>query len=210
MKKTLMIMAISNVIIAFSVLTLAINSLSMNTNGGAEKATTAKAEKPQQKQTSSKEAISKKFDNGMTLQKAMKKKKPIAILFYADWCGFCKRFAPLYQTLSKDKELKKQYVFAYVNSEDPENRAFFQEYQIKGFPTLYLYNPENGEKVQVPNSFMFQSDSEANLKSKFQAFLTEGASAIKPPEPKPEVKEEVKEEPKPAPKKAPAKKARKK
>ena len=218
MKKTLSILAVSSLITALSVLTIAISMVSGGGvsvsagNSGSDSGAAATKQTRETKKATTKEAISKKFDNGMTLGKALKKDKPVAILFYADWCGFCKRFAPLYSTLSKDKELKKQFTFAYVNSEDEANRAYFQEYQIKGFPSLFLYNPKTGDKVQVPNSLMFQSDSENTLKQKFQAFLEEGASAITPPEPpkpaEPEAKPAPAPEAKPAP--APAKPAAKK
>ena len=129
---------------------------------------------------SDRSAISRKYDNGMTLDKALKKGKPVAVLFYADWCGFCKRFSPLYAELSKDRDLKKKFTFAYVNSEDRKNAAYFQEYQVKGFPTLYLIN-EQGERAQVPNNLMFQENSKQILTDQFNAFLENGPSAVQQP-----------------------------
>ncbi|MBO5949038.1 thioredoxin fold domain-containing protein [bacterium] len=178
LKKVLLVVMVSNIITAISALTLAIGVLSGGEfelsfdNGGAQKTTT--------KKTADKGAISKKYDNGMTLQKALKKDKPMAVLFYADWCGFCKRFAPLYKELSKDADLKKEFNFVYVNSEDQKNAEYFREYQIKGFPTLYLVN-QKGEKVQIPNNLMFQENSKDILKEKFEAFLEGGANAVQPP-----------------------------
>ena len=180
MKKFFIVSMITNVVIAISVVLLTVAVLSGGelsiSNGGTQRQEAATAKKP----AATKDAISKKYDNGMTLDKALKKGKPVAVLFYADWCGFCKRFSPLYAELSKDSELKSKFTFAYVNSEDAKNRAFFQEYQVKGFPTLYLVN-EKGEKAQVPNNLMFQENSKEILKEKFNAFLTDGPSAIQQP-----------------------------
>lgn len=180
LKKVLLVVMISNIVTAVAALTLAIGVLSGGEfelsfgNGDTKRETT------QTRKTADKGAISKKYDNGMTLEKALKKDKPMAVLFYADWCGFCKRFAPLYKELSKDSDLKKEFNFVYVNSEDKKNAAYFQEYQIKGFPTLYLVN-QKGEKVQLPNNLMFQENSKDILKEKFELFLEGGPTAIQPP-----------------------------
>ena len=150
--------------------------LNSHSFGSGDSAQTAQARRG----SADKGAISKKYDNGMTLKKALKKGKPVAVLFYADWCGFCKRFSPLYAELSKDRELKSKFTFAYVNSEDRKNAAYFQEYQVKGFPTLFLIN-EKGERAQVPNNLMFQENSKQILKDQFEAFLEDGPSAVQQP-----------------------------
>lgn len=132
------------------------------------------------------EKISKKYGKRtMDLGKALSKGKPVAALFYADWCGFCKRFAPTFVELSKDRELKKKYTFVYINSEDMNNRKYMQQYNITGFPTLYLINPTTVDKAHVSNGLMFQGDAFNVMKEQFLKFLTDGSSAVTQPEVKP-------------------------
>lgn len=92
--------------------------------------------------------ISKKYDKGQTLAKALETKKDTVVLFYADWCGYCKRFAPQFNKITKTKEFKKEFAVAYVNCDAPENAELVRAYGIKGFPTVYLIE-EDGDKKQI-------------------------------------------------------------
>src|SRR4029079_14316147 len=55
----------------------------------------------------------------------------VLIDFWAEWCGPCKRFAPVYERVS---ESHPDIVFAKVDTEAEQDLAI--EYRIQAIPTL--------------------------------------------------------------------------
>ena len=62
--------------------------------------------------------------------------------FWAPWCGPCKMMAPVFEELSKDKDLVK-VKFYKLNVEDQPQPA--QENSVSSIPTFVLFNM--GEEV---------------------------------------------------------------
>ncbi|XP_072385588.1 protein disulfide-isomerase A5-like [Diabrotica undecimpunctata] len=76
-----------------------------------------------------------------TLAKLLKKElRPLMVMFYAPWCGFCKTLKPDYAEAAK--ELKDDAVLAAIDVNRPENTVVRTHYNITGFPTLLFF--ENG------------------------------------------------------------------
>lgn len=86
---------------------------------------------------------------GMDYKKAIKTKKPMLMLFYADWCGFCIRFMPTYEKLYKAH--KRHVNFVKINVEDPKYINLVNKYEIKGFPSVFLVNTKKDESIQLDN-----------------------------------------------------------
>ncbi len=102
--------------------------------------------------------ISKKYDRGQSLSKAFAHKKPVIALFYTDWCGYCQKFAPMFEKVSKSEELLKNFSVAYVNADKKENRELLYDYNIEGFPSVVLINPSSGKMRQIDNYKLFSQD----------------------------------------------------
>lgn len=60
--------------------------------------------------------------------------------FYADWCGYCKKFKPEWEKLKAESNLGVQLEEVDCSNEAP---ALAKEYNVSGFPTLILVNGSN-------------------------------------------------------------------
>tara|TARA_R110002012_G_scaffold313922_1_gene526164 strand:- start:121 stop:456 length:336 start_codon:yes stop_codon:yes gene_type:complete len=66
-------------------------------------------------------------------------KRPVVIDMWAEWCGPCKIFAPIYEKVSKD--YSSDMDFYKLNVDD--NPEISDKYGIKSIPTvLIFYNSE--------------------------------------------------------------------
>lgn len=94
---------------------------------------------------------------GIEYNKAMKSKKPVLVLFYADWCGYCVRFMPIY------KELSEKYAdvmdFSKVNVEDKKYEKVVNEIGITGFPTVFIIDPKYDNKVLLSNAYLGKTET---------------------------------------------------
>ena len=65
------------------------------------------------------------------------KKKPILMLFHADWCGHCHHFMPTFEKLRH--EYVNKDLLNVVKISD-KNKELVSEYQIGGYPTIKLFD----------------------------------------------------------------------
>ena len=60
------------------------------------------------------------------------------ILFYADWCGHCQQFKPIWKEI-KEKNLN----INYIEYNDEINANKINEFGVQGFPTIILKKGDN-------------------------------------------------------------------
>ena len=83
----------------------------------------------------------------ITMEEANNINKPQVVLFYVDWCGYCRRFMPKFGDYAK--KYSDKYSFVVVNADMPENKALVGEYHIIGFPSLFIVDKEINHKFSM-------------------------------------------------------------
>lgn len=68
-----------------------------------------------------------------TFQDTINNNDIVFIDFWAPWCGPCKSFAPIYESVSEKND---DVVFAKVNTEEQQELA--ASFQIRSIPTLMI------------------------------------------------------------------------
>lgn len=74
---------------------------------------------------------------------------PALVMYYAEWCGHCKRAKPEFQKLMDS--YKGPVKIMMVDCEAPENANLVKSQDIKGFPTIRYYPKGLGEKFEEYN-----------------------------------------------------------
>lgn len=76
---------------------------------------------------------------------AYKGKLPCIIDFYADWCGPCKKVAPIMEELAKEYE-ERIIVYKVNTDNEPKLSTIFQ---IRNIPTVFFLPKEGQPMMQV-------------------------------------------------------------
>ena len=75
--------------------------------------------------------------------------QPSFVMYFAEWCGHCKRTKPDFQKLIES--YKGPVKVLLIDCEAPENKTLVKSQDIKGFPTIRYYPSGLNENFQEYN-----------------------------------------------------------
>ncbi|CAF3708791.1 unnamed protein product [Rotaria sordida] len=68
----------------------------------------------------------------------LKKKKSALVMFYAPWCGHCKKAKPLYTSAAAKFKDNPKVMFSAIDC--TKQRPICKEYEVPGYPTIKYFN----------------------------------------------------------------------
>lgn len=87
----------------------------------------------------------------LTCEQALKKDKPVVVMYSADYCLYCKRFKPIFFHLSDN--MSDKYNFAYYDVTTKNKPSSCDNVDLDGIPTLYIINPKNNKKYLISEKY---------------------------------------------------------
>ena len=85
-------------------------------------------------------------------EEVITKGKPIIVDFWAEWCGPCKQIGPILEEISE--EYKEKIKIGKLDVD--ENPEVAGKYQIRGIPTMMLFN--NGSLIDTKVGMSSKND----------------------------------------------------
>ncbi len=95
----------------------------------------------------------------------MLKSENIVIDFYAEWCGPCKKFAPIYEKVA-GSALFKNVVFAKVNID--KEGELCSLFKVRSVPTIVFV--KNGKEVAHHVGYLSEEELSKENKKQFSNF----------------------------------------
>ena len=73
-------------------------------------------------------------------------KKPVFVVFHADWCGWCHKLdKDVLSNVEFSAYMDANFVSIKIDTEESYGENLAKHYGVKGLPAMLFLNPENGK-----------------------------------------------------------------
>jgi thiol:disulfide interchange protein len=85
----------------------------------------------------------------VALTRAKTTNKPVIVIFSADWCPPCRQMKKEVYPSPQVAALKDQFVWAYLDIDQPSNRSAAAKHSVQGIPHIQFLNPNGRDLGKV-------------------------------------------------------------
>ena len=104
---------------------------------------------------------------GITYDEAVAaSEKPILAVFYVDWCGYCRKFMPVFGKIAS--QYVKDYTFSAINCDNPAYSQMLKDFHIIGFPSVFVIDKKINHKFILNTAVL---SDESLIKEELDSYL---------------------------------------
>ena len=95
--------------------------------------------------------------------KLLSEGKKILVMFYADWCPFCQKFKPIFESVAMTSSNKVNLCASMINDDD---NPLWDRFSINTVPTIIAFDGNNiiSRRDSILGSGLSKSDIDSILK----------------------------------------------
>ena len=110
----------------------------------------------------------------ISYEEAEKLDKPMVVMFYVDWCTYCRRFMPTFGEFAN--KYKDKYSFVAINCDKLMYEKMVKDFNIMGFPTVFVVDKKidlrfNLQMASMADKNVMAKELDGYLKSRNKMFL---------------------------------------
>ena len=107
-------------------------------------------------------------------EEAEKLDKPMVVLFYVDWCTYCRRFMPIFGEFAT--KYQDKYSFVTINCDKLMYENMVKDFNIMGYPSVFVVDKKidlrfSLQMASLGDKTIMARELDGYLKSRSKMFL---------------------------------------
>lgn len=88
------------------------------------------------------------------LKEHKRTRKPLAVYFYTDWCGYCKKFEKNTLPRSNVKQYMNSIIKVRINPDKgTREKSLARQYSVGGYPSFFMVSGKRGTRKKIYGLF---------------------------------------------------------
>ena len=110
----------------------------------------------------------------ISYEEAVKIDKPMVIMFYVDWCTYCRKLMPVFGNFAK--QFKNEYSFVAINCDKVMYKDLAEKFHVIAYPMLFIYDKKIEHKFSMHVGIMMNNSI---MKEELEDYLKARKNLVK-------------------------------